>query len=55
VRGGERVTEWVNLIKVPYLHTWKYCKQTPHFVQLIYTNKKERKSKDKSLIKKMIE
>jgi hypothetical protein len=29
----------VNMIKVHCMHVWKHHNETPHFAQLIYTNK----------------
>jgi hypothetical protein len=38
---GNKVIEGVNLIKVHYMHIWKYHNETNSFAQLIYTNKKK--------------
>jgi hypothetical protein len=39
---GRRVIEEVNMVKVHYMHVWKYHNETPHTVQLTCTNKKKK-------------
>jgi hypothetical protein len=39
VWGQERVIEGMNMINTHYIYGWKYLKETPYFVQFIYTTK----------------
>jgi hypothetical protein len=36
--------EGKNIMKVYYMHVWKYQNETPYFVQLIHTNENKSKS-----------
>jgi hypothetical protein len=39
-KGGIRESnKGMNMIRILYVHVWKYNNETPYFVQLIYANK----------------
>jgi hypothetical protein len=52
VLGGEDKKEnrGVDIIKVGYIHVWKFHNRIPHFMQIIYTNKDNFKKEIEILI-----